>query len=155
MAIENDDQLVERIVPKILASIRSKAKAVESIDIKADLTGITSIPCYDTSGGIFKQVLVDVNALKEPALSSGQAAEYAAQQATQATERANVATISATDAAQSANDMAEAARLAAEAANEFAGMLVPCSEDENKEWKLMGAIDDSKIYLVYNQQEQE
>ena len=45
MAVENDDQLVERLVPKILASIRSKAKAVETIDIKADLTGITSIPC--------------------------------------------------------------------------------------------------------------
>ena len=69
MAIENDDQLVERLVPKILASIRAKAKAVESIDIKADLTGITSIPCYDTSSGMYKQVLVDVNALKEPALA--------------------------------------------------------------------------------------
>lgn len=63
MAIENDDQLVERLVPKILSSIRAKSRAVESLDIKADLEGITSIPCYDTTGEQFKCVLVTMEAV--------------------------------------------------------------------------------------------
>ena len=67
MAEINDDQLVERLVPKILASIRAKSKAVESLGIKDDLTGITTIPCYDTTGGQFKAVLVPVSALAEAA----------------------------------------------------------------------------------------
>jgi hypothetical protein len=67
MAIENDDQLVERLVPKILASIRSKAKAVESLDITADLSGITSIPCYDTTGEQYKAVLVAMDAIVDTA----------------------------------------------------------------------------------------
>ena len=67
MAVENDDQLVERLVPKILASIRSKAKAVESLDIRADLDGITSIPCYDTTGEQFKCVLVAMDAIVDTA----------------------------------------------------------------------------------------
>ena len=97
MAIENDDQLVERLVPKILSSIRAKARAVESLDIKVDLEGITSIPCYDTSGGIFKQVLVEMNALKEPALSAGQTASEAAQLAYAAAQNATDAAGRVTD----------------------------------------------------------
>ena len=67
MAVENDDQLVERLVPKILSSIRAKSRAVESLDIKADLEGITSIPCYDTTGDQFKCVLVSMNAVADAA----------------------------------------------------------------------------------------
>ena len=110
MAVENDDQLVERLVPKILASIRSKAKAVESLDIKADLTGITSIPCYDTSDGIYKQVLVSVNSLKEPAQSAGQIATEAAVRAENAANEANEATDSANEAAEAASIYANRVR---------------------------------------------
>lgn len=67
MAEINDDQLVERLVPKILSSIRAKAKAVENLEITADLSGITSIPCYDTTGEQYKCVLVSMNALAEAA----------------------------------------------------------------------------------------
>ena len=67
MAEINDDQLVERLVPKILSSIRAKAKAVENLEITADLSGITSIPCYDTTGEQYKCVLVSMNALSEAA----------------------------------------------------------------------------------------
>lgn len=110
MAVENDDQLVERLVPKILASIRSKAKAVESLDIKADLTGITSIPCYDTSNGIYKQVLVSVNSLKEPAQSAGQTATDAANRAYNAANDANKAANSANEAAEEASIYANRVR---------------------------------------------
>lgn len=89
MTTENDDQLVERLVPKILSSIRAKAKAVESLDIKDNLEGITSIPCYDTSNGIYKQVLVSIGILKEPAKSAADFALDAAKQANQAAEAAN------------------------------------------------------------------
>lgn len=89
MTTENDDQLVERLVPKILSSIRAKAKAVESLDIKGNLEGITSIPCYDTSNGIYKQVLVSIEILKEPAKSAADFALDAAKQANQAAEAAN------------------------------------------------------------------
>lgn len=67
MAVENDDQLVERLVPKILSSIRAKSRAVENLEITADLSGITSIPCYDTTGEQYKCVLVSMNALSEAA----------------------------------------------------------------------------------------
>lgn len=134
MAVENDDQLVERLVPKVLASIRSKAKAVESIDIKADLTGITSIPCYDTSGGIFKQVLVDVNALKEPAFSAGE---------------------TATDAANRAYSAAQEANEAANAANEFADKVVVLTEDEYDNLVEQDLIDDTKIYYTYEPETEE
>lgn len=63
----NDDQLVERLVPKILSSIRTKAKAVETLDVRASLDGITSIPCYDTTGEQFKCVLVSMNAVADAA----------------------------------------------------------------------------------------
>lgn len=59
----NDDQLVERLVPKILSSIRTKAKAVETLDVRASLDGITSIPCYDTTGEQYKAVLVAMDAV--------------------------------------------------------------------------------------------
>lgn len=67
MAEINDDQLVERLVPKVLSSIRTKAKAVETIPIKADLEGITSLPAYDTTGEQFRCVLVHMDALAEAA----------------------------------------------------------------------------------------
>ena len=63
----NDDQLVERLVPKILSSIRTKAKAVETLDVRASLDGITSIPCYDTTGEQFRCVLVSMNAVADAA----------------------------------------------------------------------------------------
>jgi hypothetical protein len=136
MAVENDDQLVERLVPKILASIRSKAKAVESIDIKADLTGITSIPCYDTSGGIFKQVLVDVNALKEPAFSAGETATDAANRAY--------------DAASEANEAADSANEAAEAASIYANRVRDVTEEEWLAIEENEAWEEGVEYNVYS-----
>lgn len=136
MAVENDDQLVERLVPKILASIRSKAKAVESLDIKADLTGITSIPCYDTSNGIYKQVLVSVNSLKEPAQSAGQTATDAANRAYNAANDAN-------EAANSANE-------AAEAANIYANRVRDVTEDEWLAIEENEAWEEGVEYNVYS-----
>lgn len=136
MAIENDDQLVERLVPKILASIRSKAKAVESLDIKADLTGITSIPCYDTSDGIYKQVLVSVNSLKEPAQSAGQIATEAAARAENAANEAN-------EAADSANE-------AAEAANIYANRVRDVTEEEWLAIEENEAWEEGVEYNVYS-----
>lgn len=133
MAVENDDQLVERLVPKILASIRSKAKAVESIDIKADLTGITSIPCYDTSNGIYKQVLVSVNSLKEPAQSAGQTATDAANRAYNAANEAN-------EAADSANEAAEAASI-------YANRVRDVTEEE---WLAIEENEDWEEGVEYN-----
>lgn len=136
MAVENDDQLVERLVPKILASIRSKAKAVESLDIKADLTGITSIPCYDTSNGIYKQVLVSVNSLKEPAQSAGQTATDAANRAYNAANEAN-------EAADSANE-------AAEAANIYANRVRDVTEEEWLAIEENEAWEEGVEYNVYS-----
>ena len=136
MAVENDDQWVERLVPKILASIRSKAKAVESFDIKADLTGITSIPCYDTSGGIFKQVLVDVNALKEPAQSAGQIATEAA--------------VRAENAANAANEAADSANEAAEAASIYANRVRDVTEEEWQAIEENEAWEEGVEYNVYS-----
>lgn len=136
MAVENDDQLVERLVPKILASIRSKAKAVESLDIKADLTGITSIPCYDTSNGIYKQVLVSVNSLKEPAQSAGQTATDAANRAYNAANEAN-------EAADSANEAAEAASI-------YANRVRDVTEEEWLAIEENEAWEEGVEYNVYS-----
>lgn len=136
MAVENDDQLVERLVPKILASIRSKAKAVESLDIKADLTGITSIPCYDTSDGIYKQVLVSVNSLKEPAQSAGQIATEAA--------------VRAENAANEANEAADSANEAAEAANIYANRVRDVTEEEWQAIEENEAWEEGVEYNVYS-----
>lgn len=136
MAVENDDQLVERLVPKILASIRSKAKAVESLDIKADLTGITSIPCYDTSNGIYKQVLVSVNSLKEPAQSAGQTATDAANRAYNAANEAN-------EAADSANEAAEAASI-------YANRVRDVTEEEWLAIQENEAWEEGVEYNVYS-----
>lgn len=145
MAIENDDQLVERLVPKILSSIRAKARAVESLDIKADLEGITSIPCYDTSGGIFKQVLVEMNALKEPAFSAGQTASDAAQ-------RAYAAAKNATEG-EALRKEAEARRNADYAAVKedliTGNKILVVSEDEYEEALDSGTIDETKLYFAY------
>lgn len=136
MAVENDDQLVERLVPKILASIRSKAKAVERIDIKADLTGITSIPCYDTSDGIYKQVLVSVNSLKEPAQSAGQIATEAA--------------VRAENAANEANEAADSANEAAEAASIYANRVRDVTEEEWLAIEENEAWEEGVEYNVYS-----
>ena len=136
MAVENDDQLVERLVPKILSSIRSKAKAVESLDIKADLTGITSIPCYDTSDGIYKQVLVSVNSLKEPAQSAGQIATEAA--------------VRAENAANEANEAADSANEAAEAASIYANRVRDVTEEEWLAIEENEAWEEGVEYNVYS-----
>lgn len=147
MAIENDDQLVERLVPKILSSIRAKARAVESLDIKADLEGITSIPCYDTSGGIFKQVLVEMNALKEPALSAGQTASDAAQ-------RAYAAAQNATEG-EALREEAEARRNADYAAVKkdliTGNKILVVSEEEYEDAVDSGTIDSTKLYFAYEE----
>lgn len=98
MATENDDQLVERLVPKILSSIRAKAKAVESVPVKKDLAGITSLPAYDTTGGQYKNVLVPINALKEPALEAAETADAATASANAAAAEANAAADRVTEA---------------------------------------------------------
>ena len=136
MAIENDDQLVERLVPKILSSIRAKARAVESLDIKADLTGITSIPCYDTSDGIYKQVLVSVNSLKEPAQSAGQIATEAA--------------VRAENAANEANEAADSANEAAEAASIYANRVRDVTEEEWLTIEENEAWEEGVEYNVYS-----
>ena len=139
----NDDQLVERLVPKVLSGIRAKAKAVESVPIKQDLSGITSLPAYDTTGGQYKNVLVPLNALKEPAVE-------AAERAMEATTNAINATNSATQAAKDATDAAEAAQNAAIAANEFANKVVVLTEEEYDELLANYQIDDTKIYYTYD-----
>lgn len=136
MAVENDDQLVERLAPKILASIRAKAKAVESIDIKEDLTGITSIPCYDTSGGQYKNVLVPINALKEPAQSAGQIATEAA--------------VRAENAANEANGAADNANEAAEAASIYANRVRDVTEEEWQAIEENEAWEEGVEYNVYS-----
>lgn len=129
MTTENDDYLVERLVPKVLSSIRAKAKAVESVPIKQDLTGITSLPAYDTTGGQYKNVLVPIDALKEPALSAGQ---------------------TAMDAANNAYKMAEEAQKAAMAANEFADRIIVLTEEEYDDLLANYKIDETKIYYTYD-----
>lgn len=113
MATENDDQLVERLVPKILSSIRAKAKAVESLDIKHDLEGITSLPAYDTTGGQHKTVLVSIEALKLPAVEAGTEAKEATEAANAAAANANEATVEIRELSQSIVD-AEEGRVSAE-----------------------------------------
>lgn len=130
MATVNDDQLVERLVPKILSSIRAKAKAVESIPVKSNLSGITSMPCYDTTGGQYKNVLVPIDALKEPAQS---------------------ASAEATEAAAKALASAEYADSAAKAAGEFAGKIVLVSEEEYEDALGSGTIDSTKLYFAYEE----
>ena len=120
MATENDDYLVERLVPKVLASIRSKAKAVESVPIKSDLSGITSLPAYDTTGGQYKNVLVPINALKEPAQSAGQIATEAAVRAENAANEVNKAAVRVENAVNEANDAAKTATEAATTATNAA-----------------------------------
>ena len=136
MAVENDDQLVERLVPKILASIRSKAKAVESIDIKDDLSGITSLPAYDTTGGQYKTVLVPINALKEPAQEAGQIAMEAS--------------VKAENAANEANEAADSANEAAEAASIYANRVRDVTEEEWQDIEENEAWEEGVEYNVYS-----
>lgn len=89
MGTVNDDILVERITPKILSAIRSKSKPVESLSVKADLTGITSLPAYDTTGGQYKKVLVGMEALRKPATDAASIASSAADKANAAADKAN------------------------------------------------------------------
>lgn len=144
MAAINDDQLVERLVPKILSSIRAKAKAVETIPVAQDLTGITSIPCYDTTGEQFKKVLVPLDALKEPAFSAGEAAADAA-------ERARAATAEAKESASEAKTAAEDAAAAAIAAERFAGKIVVISESDYDDAVDMDLVDPEKLYFAYEE----
>ena len=137
MATINDDMLVERLVPKVLSSIRAKAKAVETIPVKQDLEGITSIPCYDTTGGQFRNVLVPIDALKEPARTASAEAIEAANDANSAAEEANAAAASANEAAA--------------AASEFAGKIVLMSEEEYGNTLDSGQIDESKLYFAYEE----
>lgn len=122
MATINDDQLVERLVPKILSSIRAKSKPVESLSVKADLNGITSLPCYDTTGGQFKNVLVGIEALRKPATDAASTANSAAASANAAADRANEAaestlsTIERSEEQQSYVASQETARQEAESA---------------------------------------
>lgn len=136
MEVENDDQLVERLVPKILASIRAKAKAVESIDIKDDLSGITSLPAYDTTGGQYKTVLVPINALKEPAQEAGQIAMEAS--------------VRAENAANEANEAADSANEAAEAASIYANRVRDVTEEEWQVIEENEAWEEGVEYNVYS-----
>ena len=142
MATTNDDQLVERLVPKVLSSIRAKAKAVETIPVAQDLSGITSIPCYDTTGEQFKKVLVPLDALKEPAFSAGEAAADAALRAKEAAMEARQATLDAEAAAGEASD-------AAQAAEEFAGKIVLIEESDYDNALDSGTLDPDKLYFAY------
>lgn len=137
MSTINDDQLVERLVPKVLSSIRAKAKAVETIPVAQDLSGITSIPCYDTTGEQFKKVLVPLDALKEPAFSAGEAAADAA-------ERAKDAAMTAKQATEDANE-------AALAASQFAGKIVVIHENDYDNALDSGTIDPDKLYFAYEE----
>ena len=137
MSTINDDQLVERLVPKVLSSIRAKAKAVETIPVAQDLSGITSIPCYDTTGEQFKKVLVPLDALKEPAFSAGEAAADAA-------ERAKAASMEAKQATEDANE-------AALAASQFAGKIVVIHENDYNSALDSGTIDPDKLYFAYEE----
>ncbi len=137
MSTINDDQLVERLVPKVLSSIRAKAKAVETIPVAQDLSGITSIPCYDTTGEQFKKVLVPLDALKEPAFSAGEAAADAA-------ERAKAAAMEAKQATGDANE-------AALAASQFAGKIVVIHENDYDNALDSGTIDPDKLYFAYEE----
>lgn len=137
MSTINDDQLVERLVPKVLSSIRAKAKAVETIPVAQDLSGITSIPCYDTTGEQFKKVLVPLDALKEPAFSAGEAAADAA-------ERAKAASMEAKQATKDANE-------AALAASQFAGKIVVIHENDYDNALDSGSIDPDKLYFAYEE----
>ena len=136
MAIENDDQLVERLVPKILSSIRAKARAVESLDIKDDLSGITSLPAYDTTGGQYKTVLVPINALKEPAQEAGQIAMEAS--------------VRAENAANEANEAADSANEAAEAASIYANRVRDVTEEEWQVIEENEAWEEGVEYNVYS-----
>jgi hypothetical protein len=84
MTTENDDYLVERLVPKVLSAIRAKSRAVESLSVKKDLSGITSLPAYDTTGGQFKTVLVELETFRKPSADAADAANKAAKEANDA-----------------------------------------------------------------------
>lgn len=135
MASTNDDMLVERLVPKVLSSIRAKAKPVETIPVAEDLSGITSLPAYDTTGEQFKAVLVPLNALKEPAMTEGQKAAESAEKATAA--------------AIAANQAAADAQAAAAAANEFADKIVLLPEEVYDEMLNASTLDETKLYFAH------
>lgn len=136
MSTINDDALVERLVPKILSSIRAKAKAIETIPVTDDLTGITSLPAYDTTGGQYKNVLVPINALKEPAQEAGQVATEAA--------------VRAENAANEANEAADNANEAAEAANIYANRVRDVTEEEWQALEENEAWEEGVEYNVYS-----
>lgn len=75
--MENYDQLVEKLTPKILAAIRAKSKPVESLSVKDNLEGIVSMPAYDTTGQQFKAVLVPLEIFRKVALDAAESANEA------------------------------------------------------------------------------
>lgn len=93
MTTENDDYLVERLVPKVLSAIRAKSRAVESLSVKKDLSGITSLPAYDTTGGQFKTVLVELETFRKPSADAADAANKAAIEAADAAKEASDAAL--------------------------------------------------------------
>lgn len=117
MATENDDILVERLVPKVLASIRSKSKPVETLPVQQDMSGVTSLPGYDTKGGKFKQVLIPIENLKEPARTAGAKAEEAASRAFAAAQEVEGVVATAENAVTQANAALSKAQTAVNTAN--------------------------------------
>lgn len=151
MGLQNDNELVERLVPKILSSIRTKAKAVESVPVKQDLSGITSLPCYDTTGGQYKTVLVPINALKEPALESAQEYKDAIAETEAATEAAKAATSKADTAREKTEAaIANANKVAADLVTN--GQIILLSEDEYNETVDNGKVDETKLYFAYEEE---
>lgn len=74
MSTINDDALVARLVPKILSAIRAKSTSVETVMIKDNLDGITSMPCYDTSGLQYRKVMVAISTLKNLSVQASEEA---------------------------------------------------------------------------------
>ena len=109
--IINLDQLVEQLVPLVLARIRSKSTRIETLPVQQDMTGITSLPGYDTTGGQHRAVLVPIEALKEPARAAGAAAQDAA-------SKANAAAAAAQSILNDIQAAVKAAELAVSLANE-------------------------------------
>lgn len=120
MAEVNDDILVERLVPKILSSIRSKSKKVETLPVQQDMSGVTSLPGYDTKGGQFRQVLIPIDNLKEPARSAAAKAEDAAGKALAVVQEVEDIVKTAEDAVTNANAALSKATTAVNTANEAA-----------------------------------
>ena len=87
----NDDALVARLVPKVLAAIRARSTAAESLLIKDNLDGIASMPCYDTTGGQYRRVLVSMPTLAKVSINASIDALESIDGERQANEKVRVA----------------------------------------------------------------